>query len=109
KYRHSYQPRQVHKTLLAPLQHTAHCLLDCEQFIHLYAIADDLHGLRVFMPDQLIHTASGHQSPLDDDPHAVANHLHVGDDMGTEEHRLALIAETQDQVPDLLASDRVQP
>jgi len=45
---------------------------------------------------------------LDDDGHAIAHHLDVGQDVGVHEDGLAVGAQPQDQIADLLASQRVE-
>src|SRR6202171_3844926 len=45
---------------------------------------------------------------LDEDSDAVADRLDVGEDVRGEEHRAAFLAELQDQVAHVLATDRIQ-
>src|SRR5581483_5951273 len=57
---------------------------------------------------QLVNPTAGEQLPFDDDSDSITDHLHIWDDMRAEKHRLALIAQTQDQIADLFAPDRIQ-
>ena len=43
-----------------------------------------------------------------DDGHAITDHLHVRQDVGIHEHRPSIRTKLQDDIPDLLASDRVK-
>ena len=57
---------------------------------------------------QFVDPAVGHQPPLQNDTDSVADHFDVVQNVCTEKDGLPAIAQVQDQIADLLASDRVQ-
>ncbi len=58
--------------------------------------------------DQFIDTAAGDKTAFHDDPNSITDHLHVMQNVRAEKDGLPAIAQAQNQIAHLLASDRVQ-
>ncbi len=60
------------------------------------------------MTDQIVRRADRADLPARDDRDPIRDRLHVGEDVRREEHRLAALAQLEDQVAHLLAADRIE-
>ena len=69
----------------------------------------DLHVPDPLPPDQLLHRPFRNLPSTMQHDYAVAEGLHVGDDVGAEEYGLAGRLHLPDQVPDLHSPHRVEP
>ncbi len=68
------------------------------------------HDLGVGVPiaHELVEASAVFDSAVHDDRDPVADHLHVREDVGVHEDGLALRVESQDEIADLLAADRIE-
>src|SRR5687768_4810166 len=68
----------------------------------------DLDRLCVILLDEFFYPPAGQQPSLHDDTDAVANHLHIVQDVRTKKDRLPAVPQIKNEVPNLLSSDRIQ-
>jgi hypothetical protein len=62
----------------------------------------------MILPDQFIDSAARDETPLHDNADPITDHLHIVQNVRAEKDRFPAIAQTQNQIADLLASDRIQ-
>ena len=67
------------------------------------------HRRLIVHRDEFIQGAFPAHPPAKDDPDAVANFLHLFEEMGAEKDRVSAVPELQDQIPDLAGTERVHP
>src|SRR5688572_29486900 len=101
-------PRERHPTAAASLQHAYRRLLDQGNAVSQDAFTDDLDGLRRMPADNVLDSTYGQHLSLRENSDSIANHFDVGDDMRAEKDSFPLVTKTQDDVPHVFSSQRIE-